>query len=160
MTTWTVKLLGRFQLKDASNTPQPIRNQDAIKLLAYLLYFHQRSHACNQVAEVLWPHLDEVRRRNLFQKSLKLLYRQFSIAENSVITCQDGRLSLDIRYFNVDIISIKALIQQARSCSEPRQRLGYLMSIIQRDYGLLLSQFEDDWIVSERLHLHALYLTT
>ncbi|ESA34050.1 transcriptional activator family -like protein [Leptolyngbya sp. Heron Island J] len=74
MATWIVKLLGQFQLKDAADTMQPLHNQDAVRLLAYLLYFHQRSHSYNQVVEVLWPHLDTIKRRNVFQTS----QRQYS----------------------------------------------------------------------------------
>ncbi|EKU97204.1 transcriptional activator family protein, AfsR-like [Leptolyngbya sp. PCC 7375] len=158
MNTWTVKLLGEFQLKDSSNVTKNLASTEATKLLAYLLYFHQRSHPCVQLAETLWPHLTLSERRKAFQAALNSLKEPFSTAKEPVIVCHDNKLKLNIRHFNVDILEIKTLIHQARNSDDPQQQLIYLQQAIQRDYGTLLSRFEDDWIIAERRHLHSVYL--
>lgn len=160
MNIWTVKLLGRFQLKDSVKGIQVFLDQDATKLLTYLLYFHQRPHGCDQLANMLWPQLDLEQRKQVFQASLTSLQTVLTTTEGPVIQCQDNQLKLDIRYFSIDLLHIRKLIQQVNACTEPQQQLHYLKEIVQRDYGTLLNQFEENWIVLERRRWHALYIAT
>ena len=158
MSTWTVKLLGEFQIKDSTNVTKSLTTPEAIRLLAYLLYFHQQTHPCVKLAEILWPDVSLEERRQRLQIALNALSQEFFTAKEPVIICQGNKLKLNIRHFDVDILNVKTLIQQANHCSTPQQKLIYLQQVIQQDYGIFLSQFEDNWILSERQHLHTLYL--
>lgn len=159
MILWTVDLLGMFRVKDATNATRSFQTEDEMKLLVYLLYFNQRPHLNKRITDMLWPSLGPEQRHSIFHTSLNRLQQQFSTQEGSAILCRGDKVKVDIRYFSVDILRIKMSIQQANQCQNVQRRLSYLEKIVQKDYGTLLSQFDDGWLVSERLQWHTLYLT-
>ncbi|ESA34047.1 atp-dependent transcriptional regulator [Leptolyngbya sp. Heron Island J] len=160
MSLWTVQLLGQFQLKDPAGITQPFRTQKTAKLLAFLVFFHEKSHSREQLADMLWPESPPERARNSLRVSLYSLRQQLSLQKNEVLFCNSDTVQINSQYFTVDTWQIEALLSQAKNCTKAHQRLSYLEKIVQRDYGLFLQQYDDHWITSERYYWQTIYLDT
>lgn len=163
MNLWTVQLLGQFQLKDSAGVTQTFRTQKTAKLLAFLVFFHQKSHSRDLLADMLWPESAPDKGRNSLRVALYSLRQQLSIENvenNEVLICSSDTVQINSTYFTVDTWQIDDLLTHAKHCTNARQRLNYLEQIVQRNYGLFLQQYDDNWVMAERYYWQTLYLDT
>ena len=148
---WQVQLLGALQARRGDVLVSHFGNRSVAALLARLVLFPQRSHAREELIELLWPGVALLAGRNRLRQALFTL-RQLLEAPGLTPTPAPALLAdrLSVRVapgaFETDVQRFEHCLRDGR----PAQALGLYA-------GELLPGFYDEWIHAERLRLATLF---
>lgn len=159
---WTIRLLGGLRAEHAERTVTRFRSRNIGALLAYLAFYRRRSHAREELAEMLWPGAEpHVGRANL-RTALASLRRQLEppgVPAGAVLKTQ-GHLTVGLNPATVttDVAEFEAALASAGRCDDSVGRARYLTEAVRWYGGPLLSGYYEDWIFPERDRLAQNYL--
>ena len=154
---WQVQLLGGLQARHGDVLLSHFGNRSVAALLARLVLFPQRSHAREELIELLWPGVALLAGRNRLRQALFTL-RQLLEPTGPTSTSAPmpapapallaDRLSVRVApgAFETDVLRFEHCLREGR----PAQALGLYA-------GELLPGFYDEWIHAERLRLATLF---
>ena len=146
---WQVQLLGGLQARRGDVTLSNLGSRGVGALLARLALYPQRSHAREELIELLWPGVEIDVGRNRLRQALFTLRQLLEppgpmptpvvIADRLSLRLVPGAIDCDVTRFE-------------RSVREGRYAQALALYT-----GELLPGFYDDWIVDERMRLSALF---
>ena len=150
---WRVQLLGGLQARRGDQLLSHFGSHSVAALLARLVLFPQRSHAREELVELLWPGVALAVGRNRLRQALFTL-RQLLEPPRLASTLAAApalladRLSVRVApgVFDTDVQRFEHCLRDG----QPAQALGLYA-------GELLPGFYDEWIHAERLRLATLF---
>jgi DNA-binding SARP family transcriptional activator len=161
---WPLKIytLGRFELlKDG----KPIRisrkaQQKPLALLKALIAFGGKGVRADQIEDTLWPEADGDAAHHSLEMTLHRL-RTF-IGHPEALEFRDGRLTLDPKYFWVDVRVLEYLFEEADGKRKEGLAEGSVQ-LTQRAIGMyrgpfLSGEIEHPWVISTRERLRRKFL--
>jgi DNA-binding SARP family transcriptional activator len=161
---WPLKIytLGRFELlKDG----KPIRisrkaQQKPLALLKALIAFGGKGVRADQIEDTLWPEADGDAAHHSLEMTLHRL-RTF-IGHPEALEFRDGRLTLDPKYFWVDVRALEYLFEEADGKRKEGLAEGSVQ-LTQRAIGMyrgpfLSGEIEHPWVISTRERLRRKFL--
>jgi LuxR family transcriptional regulator, maltose regulon positive regulatory protein len=161
---WPLKIytLGRFELlKDG----KPIRisrkaQQKPLALLKALIAFGGKGIRADQIEDTLWPEADGDAAHHSLEMTLHRL-RTF-IGHPEALEFRDGRLTLDPKYFWVDVRALEYLFEEADGKRKEGLAEGSVQ-LTQRAIGMyrgpfLSEEIEHPWVISTRERLRRKFL--
>ena len=158
---WQVQLLGGLQARHGDVLLSHFGNRSVAALLARLVLFPQRSHAREELIELLWPGVALLAGRNRLRQALftlRQLLEPTGLTSTSASTSAPtpapapallaDRLSVRVApgAFETDVLRFEHCLREG----QPAQALGLYA-------GELLPGFYDEWIHAERLRLATLF---
>lgn len=158
--SWRIQMFGPLRLAGESGVVTRFRTRRVALLLAQLGLFRNREHYRDEVGDRLWPEVeDAVLRRNLRQalSSLRHVLEPPPVRFGSVLQVEQDRLRLNPDLVSTDVAEFEEAVANARRSSGDGQRRE-LARAVGLYTGELLSDFQEEWILQERLRLEDLYL--
>ena len=146
---WRVQLLGTLQARHGDITLTNFSSRSVAALLARLALYPQRSHAREELIELLWPGVSLAVGRNRLRQALfalRQLLEPPALVPAPVLVAD--RLSVRVvpGAFECDALRFEHCVREGRHA----QALSLYA-------GELLPGFYDDWIDTERMRLAALF---
>ena len=145
--TLRLHFLGPFKALGSDGEPVELTSKKARALLAYLAVEHERAHARERLAGMLWSETGDERARHNLRQSLSAIRRSCG----EVIASQGDLLRLDRDLCTADVIDVEHL-SRANTADELRQCLDLIQ-------GELLEDLEprepvyDEWLGLARARL-------
>lgn len=144
---WQVRLLGGLELSSGAQQITRLPSRAVSALLARLALWPERTHAREELVELLWPGVELAVGRNRLRQALSTLKSQLEgpgrgavlVADRLGVRVAPGALACDAREFEGHVRAGRHAA--ARACYR----------------GELLPGFYDEWIDEERLRLAALF---
>ncbi len=172
---WTIELLGQLSVQQAGRQITRFRTQKTGLLLAYLALNSERLHPRDEIIERFWPDEEVQAGRNSLRVALSSLRHQLEppgFPSGSVLVADRSRIGLNPVAIQTDVAEFQAAhraAEQARTLPErvqptsepartPSEHELRLCEAVELYRGPLLPGYYDDWVVSERERLAALYL--
>ena len=146
---WQVKLLGGLQVQRGDLTLANFGSRSVAALLARLALYPQRSHAREELIELLWPGVSlDVGRNRLRQAlfTLRQLLEPPALVPAPVLVADRLSVRVVAGAFECDALSFERCVQEGRHAQALRLYAGEL-----------LPGFYDEWVNTERQHLAALH---
>ncbi len=146
---WQVQLLGGLRARRGDVTLDKLGSRGVGALLARLALYPQRSHAREELIELLWPGVEIDTGRNRLRQALftlRQLLEPSGLVTPAVLIAD--RLSVRVVPGAID----SDVLQFERSLRDGRHAQALALYA-----GELLPGFYDDWIDEERLRLAALF---
>ncbi|MGN6828636.1 ATP-binding protein [Paucibacter sp. M5-1] len=144
---WSLRLLGAISARAGEQEPalHHFGSRSAAALLARLALQPQRSHAREELIELLWPGVDLATGRNRLRQTVFMLRQALATGADVL---ESDRLSLRLRggALSCDVRQFEALLGAGR-LAEACAAYG----------GEFMPGFYEDWIDEERLRLAALF---
>ncbi len=153
---WQVQLLGGLQLRRGAVQLSHFGSRSVAALLARLVLFPQRSHAREELIELLWPGVALGVGRNRLRQALftlRQLLEPMGPPPTSALAPPAPALLADRLSVRVAPGAFQTDVQRFEHClreGRPAQALGLYA-------GELLPGFYDEWIHTERLRLATLF---
>lgn len=144
--TWSVRLLGAIEARDANGQAVRLPSRAASLLLARLLLAPGRLHPREELVELLWPGVDLDVGRNRLRQALSTLKSQLEAGRPEPVILAD-RLGLRLAAGAVHS-DVAEFEQHLRAGDWAQAEATY--------GGELLPGFYDDWVIDERGRLAAL----
>jgi DNA-binding SARP family transcriptional activator len=167
--TWRcrIRLLGGLRVEHPDRrVVTRFQTQKTGALLAYLAFYLRRSHAREQLAELLWPEVEPRAGRNRLKQALASLRRQIEpsgaadasaagTATAGRLLVADGHLSvhLDPDVVTTDVADFEAALAAAARAPDAAARRALLERAAQVYGGDLLPGYYEDWVATERERL-------
>jgi predicted ATPase len=143
---WRLRLLGGFELDNGSQRLTRLRSRAATLLLARLALAPTRSHAREELCDMLWPEAPAVLGRSRLRQTLSILRALLEPPGSAPVLQAEQR--------------VLRLLPGALWCDgvafESAARQGDTAQALRCYGGELLPGFYDDWVQEERLRLAAL----
>jgi predicted ATPase/DNA-binding SARP family transcriptional activator len=158
--SWRIQMFGPLRLVGEGGVVTRFRTRRVALLLAQLALFRNREHYRDEVGDRLWPEVDDaVLRRNLRQalSSLRHVLEPPPVGFGTVLQAEQERLRLNPDLVSTDVAEFEAAVANARRSGGDAQRRE-LTRAVSLYTGDLLIDFQEDWILQERLRLEDLYL--
>ncbi len=157
-TQWRFEMLGHFCAKQEDIHLTRFRTQKTAALLAYLVYFAQRSHSREELAEKLWADQEKNAARNSLRVALASLRSQLEppgTPSGSVLITDRTFLRLNPESILSDVTEFEAALHTARrfAATDSAQTVSALKSAVALYQGELLPGFYEDWVLTERERL-------
>ncbi len=143
---WHVRILGGFELDDGRHRLTRLRSRAAMVLLARLAMSPLRDHSREELAALLWPDADAVASRNRLRQTLSLLKSVLEPSGAAAVLQADRRV---VRSAPGALWCDAVAFEQALRAGHPALAQALYL-------GELLPGFYDEWVVDERVRLHAL----
>jgi DNA-binding SARP family transcriptional activator len=142
-----IRLLGGFEaLRDGRSLPN--LGPQLSRLLAYLTLHAQHVIELGRLWELFWPDSEKI---NAVHQSLWRVRTALG-PEGGRLTLDTGKVCLDLRNAQVDVIEFTELLQQDDTAALERALALYR--------GPLLDDWEETWITARREDMHTDYLDT
>ena len=146
---WQVKLLGGLKVQRSDLTLANFGSRSVAALLARLALYPQRSHAREELIELLWPGVSlDVGRNRLRQAlfTLRQLLEPPALVPAPVLVADRLSVRVVAGAFECDALSFERCVQEGRHAQALRLYAGEL-----------LPGFYDEWVNTERQRLAALH---
>ena len=161
---WSLKIytLGRFKLLKDGNPVQFSRKaqQKPLALLKALIAFGGKEVREDQIQDTLWPEADGDSAHHSFEMTLHRL--RTLIGRPETLEFQEGRLSLDPRYYWVDVWAFEHLLEEADTKREKgltERSVELTQKAMEMYKGPFLSgEVEQPWVISIRERLRRKFL--
>jgi predicted ATPase/DNA-binding SARP family transcriptional activator len=151
---WSIDLLGSLRARRGERTVTRFPQRSG-HLLAYLAYYPDRPHTRERLADTLWPQSDpDVARSNL-RVALHALRAQLAPLgdpKRPLVTADGNTVRLDPESYTTDVAQWRRALETARD-SPLAQRSERLAAAADRYHDELLSDFYEEWVLSERARL-------
>ncbi|MCW3053727.1 MAG: transcriptional activator, partial [Chthonomonadales bacterium] len=121
----TIELLGHLAVRHAEDEVTRFRTQKTAVLLAYLACFPHRSHAREELMEMLWPDVEMEAARGSLRTALASLRRQIEppdAPENSVIVADRQIVRLNPETVTTDVNLFETALLRARRSEDPHHK--------------------------------------
>lgn len=151
-----MRLLGQLRVQHGAHAATAFGGLPPARLLAYLVYYPNRSHPRDQLAELLWPGCrnDEGHDRlNVVLFKLRGRLKQAGVPVKGLLIADRQSLGLDPAVVTTDAALLMEALKSARRCSDPALRAEQLASVVDLYGGDLLPGLDDDWVLRERQRL-------
>src|SRR5262245_15025259 len=112
MGSLTLRLFGKFELREAGQRAIALRSRNAQALLAYLAVRPGQPHAREQLSALLWPEARDRAAHHSLRQTLFLLRRALAPVEPFVAGCEPDGLALDPATVDVDTVGFERLIDE------------------------------------------------
>lgn len=142
-----IHLLGDFQLEYDSQAVTSVNTPRLQALLAYLVLHRQAPQLRQHLAFMFWPNTSEAQALTNLRNLLHKLRRALPEPDHFLLIDNQTVQWLPDAPFTLDSADFEAALAQANTCAE-------LEAAVKRYRGTLLSSCYDEWIISERQHLH------
>jgi predicted ATPase/DNA-binding SARP family transcriptional activator len=156
---WYIELLGALRVRQGDQTLSRFSTRRAGSLLAYLAYHPARRRRREELIELLWPEQELLAAQNSLRVALATLRRLLKSIEADLpsLVIAD-RHNIWLSACNTDAGEFQAAIRAAQENDSLLNQLPYLQAAVARYQGPLLSDFDEDWVTSERQRLADAYL--
>lgn len=157
-TPWQIQLLGGLSARKDDHCITRFAASRAAALLARLALFPRRTHAREELADLLWPDADLEAGRLSLRVCLASLRRQLEppgTLTGSVLIADRTTVRLNPHSCQSDAAAFEVAIQEAaraQTLEKKREALDYAIGLYN---GELLPGFYDEWISDERERLTA-----
>jgi predicted ATPase/DNA-binding SARP family transcriptional activator/tetratricopeptide (TPR) repeat protein len=161
--SWRVEMLGGLRVqrlqeqRDERAIPvlDRFRSRQAGALLAFLAYF-PRSHAREELTELLWPGHDATLGRNHLRVVLLSLRRDLEppgVPPGSVLETDRSFVRLSQDVVTTDVAEFEAALKGAVQAANRSAANTFLARVVELYRGVLLPGFYEEWIVPEAQRL-------
>jgi predicted ATPase len=161
MDAWCrIELLGGLQVWQAGRLISRFQTHKTGALLAYLAYYRHRSHAREELIEILWPEDDLPRARHKLSMALSSLRRQLEppgISAGAVIRTNQATVQLNPALCTTDVAEFEAKLEAAATATSDFRRAQLRSEALEQYRGPLLPAFEESWVETERQRLAEAY---
>jgi len=153
--SFTLTLLGGFELTRAPGTPVPIPRKKSQALLAYLALAAGKRHPRDKLATLLWPDVPDRHARQSLRQSLSTL-RQVLPAGSFGLSIDDDGVGLEVGAVTVDVDAFEAAVARSDEAALHEAGRLYRGDLLE---GLAVSEppFEE-WLLAERERLREMAL--
>ena len=146
---WRVQLLGRLTVTRGSQVITRFESSRVAALLAHLVLFSNHPASREELIELLWPEEEPDRGRHRLRQAIYSLRRQLEppgIPPNTVLNADRLTASLNPHTFSCDAVDFDRLVREKRFREAKAEYRGDL-----------LPGFYDEWILTERYRLQAIF---
>ncbi len=157
-TPWQIQLLGGLSACKGDHCITRFATSRAAALLARLALFPRRTHAREELADLLWPEADLEAGRLSLRVCLASLRRQLEppgTLTGSVLIADRTTVRLNSQSCQSDAAAFEAAIQEAARAQTLEKKREALDNALGLYGGELLPGFYDEWILDERERLTA-----
>ena len=159
---WRVELFGGIQVKFAQAELTHFEMRRSAALLARLCYWPKRTHAREELTEMLWPEEDPEVTRQRFRQVLSTLRRalqSLDASSDQLLLTDRMSIRLDAGLVTTDVAEFEQAVRAAAGHpTDPPARAEHLLEAVRLYRGELLPGHYDDWIPAERSRLAETYL--
>lgn len=123
-------------------------------LLGYVALHLGRSYRRDYLAELLWPDGDAVAIRNRLNQAVSSLRRQLhppELSSSHILLANHHSISLNAAAVRTDLSEFQSTFRQASTSRDRKERARALEKAVSLYTGPLLSGFNEDWLVADRL---------
>lgn len=146
-----LRLLGGFEVVNASGTPLTFATAKARALLALLGRHPGRRHGREALVALLWPESAEPQARTNLRQTLKQIRRPLGDLRDRIVTDEADTLALNPEVVEVDAARFEALhaegTPEALEAAARLYRGEFLEGVSLREGSFM------DWVALERVHL-------
>ncbi len=158
-----IELLGGLRVVQGDRTITRFRTHKTAELLAYLAYFHRRSHPREILIDLLWPESDLDAGRHSLSMALSslrpLLEPPGIMSDGSVLLADRNSVRLNPAVVTTDVADFEAAIKVARSKTDGEGAQSLVVAVDLYGGELLPGHYED-WICPEQQRLDELFFQT
>ncbi|HLV81924.1 MAG TPA: tetratricopeptide repeat protein [Chthonomonadaceae bacterium] len=161
-TPWHIALLGQFSARQDTRSITRFRTQKTGALLAYLAYYRDRAHPREELIGLFWPEDAPEAGRNSLRVALTSLRRQLEppgVPAGAVLRADRLNVQLNPAACLTDVTEFEASLQAASEAESAAARALFLRQAAELYRGDLLPGHYEEWILPERDHLQATYLS-
>lgn len=162
---WRIELLGGLRARTTDSVEGRVvarfRTQKNGELLAYLASYLQRTHAREELIELLWPECDLNAGRNRLSNALSSLRHQLEppgIPAGAVLQTDRAFVRLNPALVATDVAEFEAALESAASAASHLERSQFLTTAVELYRGPLLPGYYADWLRPEQERLAGLHL--
>lgn len=158
--TCFIELFGGLRVLQGERLVERFQTQKTAALLGYLALNRERLVSRDVLAELLWPDGNSEAIKNRLNQAVSSLRRQLHApgTETSTVIIGDRRsLGLAPDGIDVDVERFRMALGAAARSVGKRDEIRYLREAIDLYKGELLPEFEEPWVVAERLVLAEQY---
>lgn len=156
-----IQLLGGLKVQTGDRVISRFRTQKTAALLAYLAYFLERTHAREEIVELLWPDDEIENGQRSLRVSLASLRSQLEppgTPFNSVLIADRRSIRLNPQVISTDVSAFEAAARAAAEIEGDAERASALKQAVDLYRGPFLPGFYDDWAIMERERLEQVYI--
>jgi len=158
---WRILLLGGLQAERRGRLVSRFRTQKTAALLAYLVYFCERSHPREVLIEMLWPGCEPTAGRHNLRTALSALRHQFEApglaAAGAVLRADHFSVQINPSAVRTDVADFEAALEAAGVAAHDEERVQRLLAAVALYRGELLPGYYQDWILTEQRRLGDLF---
>jgi DNA-binding SARP family transcriptional activator len=172
---WRIELLGGLRAESATRVVTRFRTQKVASLLAYLAYYHPRTHPRDLLIELLWPEADPDAGRHRLSVTLSSLRQALSLPGTpgrDLLVADHFAVGLSREIVTTDVAEFEAVVRVGLQPAVPSTHAGRegdpltpaddgriraLEDAVELYRGPLLPGHYEDWVLSEQRRLEELY---
>ncbi len=154
-----IELLGGLRVHQTGRCITRFRTGNSGLLLAYLAYFHDRSHPREILIDMLWPDCEPRTARHRLSVILASLRRQLEppgIPAGTIIQADRSALRLNAEAVSIDAVDFLETMRAAGRREAPEQRLALLEQAMRMYRAGLLTGYYAEWVIAEQRRLQAI----
>ena len=158
---WQIELFGLLRVSGHGRTIEKFPTQKTSALLSFLAYYHDRTHAREALADLLWPDADFAAARDRLSQALVWLRPQLEppgVPRGSVLIATRLSVGLNGDAIATDVENFESALRAARREGTTAARAEALGRAVTLYRGELLSGQYSDWVLTERQRLLESYL--
>jgi TolB-like protein/Flp pilus assembly protein TadD len=155
MDSWSLTLLGGFELRPASGTPADLPGQKDRALLAFLAMAPGSAHSRERLAGLLWSEHGDRQARDSLKQSLMRLRRCLGDADDGLLRADRQSIALERAAANVDVLDFERLVRAGTMEALAEATALYRGDLLE-GLGVRDPAFED-WLLVERQRLRQLF---
>ncbi len=160
---WHIQMLGGLQAQQADHILTRFRTHQVAALLARLTLFPHRSHAREELVDLLWPDQDVVAGRNRLRVTLSSLRCQLEppgIAPYSLLMADRSSIKINAGAITTDIHQFLNTLAAADRAADAQKQAELRDQAVALYRGELLPGFYEEWVETERQILAGKYNET
>ena len=155
MDSWSLTLLGGFELRLTDGAVADLPGQKDRALLAVLATASADEHSRERLAALLWSEHGDRQARDSLKQTLVRLRRCLGGIEGGVLRTDRQSIALDRAMVDVDVLAFERLVREGTLASLTRATEIYRGDLLQ-DLAIRDPAFED-WLLVERQRLSQLF---
>jgi len=158
---WNIEMLGSLRASWNGHTLTHFQTQKTAMLLAYLACHLNQRPSREALIDLLWPEAEPEAGRHRLSQALGWLRAQLELSgvpRGSVLSADRQNIGLHSPSVTTDVAAFEAALQAADQAAEA-DRIPLLQRAVNLYRGEFLPGCYDDWALTERQRLAALFLS-
>ena len=158
---WTIHLFGTLRATQGDQTLTRFRTHKTGALLAYLAFYHHRSHPRELLIDLFWPDDALESGRHSLRLALSSLRHQLETpgsAAGTVLLADRNTVQLNPEAVTTDVAQFEAALQAAAQAQSPLETVRWLSAAMELYRGPLLSGSYESWVLPQQLRLEDEYV--